>query len=222
MSFAFVSQVPSGSFIVSNQGRSLTSSKSSKCSTTPKMSANWPDDTGPAYEKYLSRFPMDRLNKAPVITINQYPDPAYNSVSVRLGDMLTDIGEGDSLKAGVVIDEEQPPAQSKWEKYYDPATVNEAPFISIYGSSNLPMDKHAICWVQTTVPVSLPTARVLLGDVEPDPELYEDKYIGRLNIAPIVQLDYNSSDDDSIVSVENVYQPLNIVAANAILSQYKS
>ena len=222
MSFAFVSQVPAGSFLVSKQGLSRTSSKSSTCSTTPQMSANWPDDKGPAYEKYLSRFPMDRLNKAPLITINQFPDPAYNSISVRLGDMLTDIGEGNSLKAGVVIDDEQPPAQSKWEKYYDPATVNEAPFISIYGSSNLPMQKHAVCWIQTTVPISLPTARVLLGDVEPDPKLYEDKYAGRLNMIPVIQMNYNTSNDDSTVSVESVYEPLNVVAADLILSQYQS
>lgn len=185
------------------------------------MTANWPDDAGPAYSKYLSKIPTDRLNKAPVITINYYKNPEYDSVSVRLADMAADEGAGNSLKAGISYDEEKAPDVSKWGAYYDPETVNEAPHIDLY-TSPLSFEKHAVSIVQTTVPCSIPTAKALLGDIEPDPTTYEARYEGRLNKAPYVKVMYRTSDEDSGVSVDTTFAPLNMVAASEILSKYRS
>lgn len=186
------------------------------------MTANWSDDTGPAYSKYLSNIPMDRLNKAPMITINKFSNKEYNSVSVRLAQMEADVGAGDSLKAGIEIDDEPAPPVSVWGKYYDPATVHEAPFISLNGSSRMPYEKHSISIVQTTAPLSISTAKEILGGTPPDPALYESRYSDYLNKAPVVTICYGDSDETSRVAIESIPQPLNIPAAEAILSQYRS
>lgn len=181
------------------------------------------DPEGPPFSKYLSLIPPDRLNKAPIISINAFSNPDFNSISVSLADMRADQGAGDSLKAGVSPNDELPPPEEKYADYYDPATLNEAPFISMYGeASGLSFDQHAVCIVQTTVPTSIPTARELLGDAPPDPKLYEIRYQGRLNMAPQVSVNFGTCNDDSTVNVDYNFQPLPMTAASEILSKYRS
>lgn len=184
------------------------------------MTANWPDDPGPAYSKYLSYIPMDRLNKAPIITINSFKNDDYNSVSVRLSLLRADEGAGDTLKAGVYVDSDQGPGEAVWGKYYDPATVNSAPVISM-SADPLSFDKHYISSATSKIPLDLPTAKAILGDVAPDPSRYQYRYMGRLNQAPVVKAMYGGSDENSAISVDTCEMSLNIYAADEMLRKYQ-
>lgn len=180
------------------------------------------DEQGPATSKYLSCIPVDRLNKAPVITINAFSNPDLNSVSVRLADLYADQGAGNTLKAGVCIDDEAGPDESKYAAYYPPETLHEAPVISIYSSADgLPYSKWGVSIAQTPVPTRLDVAKVILGDVPPRPELYP-KYVLKPNMAPDISVTYGSSDENSNIIVDMNTQFLPMAAAAEILAKYRS
>lgn len=180
-----------------------------------------PSPDVPPTSKYLSLIPVDRLNKAPVITINAFSNPEYNSVSVRLADLFDDEGAGDSLKAGIKIDDEPAPDQSKWAAYYPPETVNEAPVISIYsGADKLPFTKWGMCIAQTVIPTRLDEAKKLLGDVPPDPLNYL-RYIPT-NLAPDISVNYGTSAEDSTVTIDVNEQFGSQAAVDVIFAKYRS
>ncbi|CDF40776.1 unnamed protein product [Chondrus crispus] len=175
----------------------------------------------PPTSKYLSFIPVDRLNKAPVITINNFSNEQVNSVSVRLADFFRDEGAGNSVKAGVKIDDEKAPDESKWAKYYDPQTVNEAPIISIYSSvDDLPYTKWGVSIIQTVVPTRLDEGRKLLGDVPPNPDSYKE-YIPNTNMAPDITVSLGATDEQSNVTVDMNTQFTSEAAVEAIFAQFR-
>lgn len=178
------------------------------------------DVNGPAFVKYLSRIPVSRLNKAPIITISKFPNADYNSISVRLADLAADEGAGNSLKAGISLQGEHAPDTSKWERYYRPESVNAAPMISMYGRGEA-YSKHYLSVVPMEVPLRMDEAKKILGDVEPDRALYEKRYEGRLNMAPHVYVQYTEGKKGG-VSVEMTNEPLNLPAAQYILNKYRA
>lgn len=119
------------------------------------------------------------------------------------------------------MDEPGPPVE-KYSKYYDPATLHEAPHISLYGSDGLPFQKHSLCILQTTVAPNFSEAKNLLGDVPPNPSLYEYRYRGRLNKAPCVQICLGDSESENNVNLEINEQPLALYAAAELLAKYRS
>lgn len=168
---------------------------------------------------------MDRLNKAPMISITNIPgdSDAYNGISVQLADMRADEGAGESLRGGVDIDESlmgSAPDPSKYSKYYPVETLHEAPLISLTdGGTDL---KRSLSIIQCETPTSIENAKVVLGDVDPDPMLfsaYTSK--GQLNAAPFVQATYVSSDDDSAVSSDYATIPLDYAGAELIFKKYR-
>lgn len=221
---AFVPTISTGSFV--NRVSPHTEWRAAKCATAPSMTANWPDDNGPAYSKYLSNIPLDRLNKAPVIVINSYANQDHNSVSVRMADLRADEGAGETLRSaaiGIVNEnEEAGPPEWKWAPFYDPATVNQAPVISMAGGDTLPARLHHLCIIQREVPTSIAKGRAILDGPYPDPAAFALRFEGRLNMAPAVQIDAAAVGDEAAVSVETAFYGLNLVAANEILSKFRS
>lgn len=203
--------VPAGAFALSP---SLPSSSPS-LSRGPRMAFN---PVGPPLSSYLSRIPLDRLNKAPVITLNAYPNADFNNITVRLADMARDEFAGETLRAGVVVDATPAPAPEKYEKYYPLSTLHEAPLISLEdgGTDN----KRSLFIVQTTVPTSIANGKILLGDgVAPKPALYAAFDGPDLNKAPYPQIFANG--DDSVAYSESATVALDYAGAELILKKYR-
>lgn len=121
------------------------------------------------------------------------------------------------MKAGVCIDDEAAPDESKYAKYYPPETLHEAPVISMYSrGEGLPQSKWAMCIVQTPVPTRLDVARAILGDVPPSSEMY----VLNPNMAPDISVNYD--DENSTVTVDMNEQFLPMVTAEEILGKYRS
>lgn len=189
-------------------------------SNAPRMTANWPDDDGAPYTKFLSFIPPDRLNKAPVITINAFPNEEYNGVGVRLADMAADGAAGDAIKAGIPPPlEGSPAAESLYSKYYDPATVNEAPLVSVFGSAADP-NKCGFAVIQCATPLRINESAEILEEL-PEEGMYSRFKPDRLNKAPEVRAIRGATLEESVVAVDTVYQPLNLAAAEVILNQYR-
>lgn len=186
-----------------------------------RMTANWPDDTGPAYSKFLPFIPQDRLNKAPIITINSFSNSDYNSVSVRLADMRADEGAGESLRAGVVPNTEPGPSPALWGKFFDPATVHEAPIISINGrAGDYPLASYSLSVTMTPVPTRLTDGQALL-DPLPDPTLYLNRYVGRMNEAPDIVFSQKSDSGEGVVYLNNASVSVSAIQAAQIFSQFE-
>lgn len=205
----------------------LTNNHSKQTQTaTTRMGASIPDPTGPNTTKYLQFIPADRLNKAPIITLNSFKDPHYNSVSVSMPQLPTDLAAGENLKIGVdtFISSEPAPPSSKYSKFYNLDTIHQAPCVSITYSGEDSHTRPAVCISMTGTPLRVGEARNLLetvggAGIAPDPKLYEPFLeANRLNVAPVVKADRV----DSFLEVENVNMPLNLYAANMILEKYRS
>lgn len=219
MSPAFVPGVAPGAFTASTQSSSTCAHPTS----APRMAFN---KVGPDTSKYLSQIPIDRLNKAPMISITKIPGPtdAYNSISVSLVDMARDESAGNSLKAGVFVDEAlvgDAPPPSAYEKYYPQATLHEAPLISLCdGGTEL---TRSMAIIQCEAPTSMVDAEAMLGDgVPPSPVLYRAFDNEKLNQAPCCEANRGPSDDESVVAAPFTSIPLDMVGASVILNKYRS
>lgn len=196
-----------------------------------------PDLEGPNTSKYLQFIPPDRLNKAPMITLNSFNNAEYNNISIMMPTLPRDIAEGDSVKQTAVADVDEEyvddvPSSSKWAKYYPVDTVNQAPLISInYSKSATPEQSGILLVDAATVFPTVDLAKEILGkDVVPDPQLYpaftkeEDNGGMRLNKAPfftIVAPEQTGLNEDGYVSMESTNMPLDTHAAELILNTYR-
>jgi hypothetical protein len=218
MSPAFIPGVAAGAFTAATQ----TPATCGRRAAAPRMAFN---EVGPATSKYLSQIPIDRLNKAPMITINRIPGATdeYNSVSVALVDMARDEAAGNALKAGICIDDalvNDAPPQSKYAKYYPQPTLHEAPFISFSDGGTERTRSMAI--IQTSVKTSMVDAKAVLGDgVPPSPMLYRAFDNGKLNQAPCCEANRGPSDEQSVVAAPYTTIPLDYVGASLIFKKYR-
>jgi hypothetical protein len=180
---------------------------------------------GPDTSKYLSFIPLDRLNKAPMISITRIPNSngSCDSVSVSLVDMARDESAGTTLKAGVKVDPElvsAAPSPGKYASYYPQETLHEAPYISITDrGTDL---TRTLTIVQAAVPTSMTAGAEILAGPPADPIAYRFfDTPSRLNKAPIVQATYVTSNWDSAVSAVSSTIPLDYAGAELILSKYR-
>lgn len=219
MTTAFIPAAGSGAF-TTHRSSSITNISSGRraavATTTPCMTANWPDDTSAPYTKYLSQIPMDRLNKAPFISMIDVPDTDYNSMSMSLNTIAPDESAAASLLAGIYVDEEEAPSSDIWGKYYDPETVNEAPIITMVGDKDLPYERQYVCVLQSQVKTSITDAWSILDPPPPTELMYGAKYKNRFNKAPYIQVFEPTADSEGSVVVENVTVALNIFNASKI------
>lgn len=220
MSPAFVPGAAPGAFTAAPRAP-CTSARPARAG--PRMAYN---EVGPDTRKYLSYIPVDRLNKAPLISVNAIPGPsdAYNSVSVQLVDMPRDEAAGDSLKAGVYVDPsliDDAPAPAKYEKYFPRETLHEAPLISIQdGGTDL---KRSMLIVQCEIPTSIVEAEAVKGDgVPPNPMLYSKMDNPTLNKAPCVEVLQGETEEGSVVQTPFATIPLDYVGASIIFNKYKT
>lgn len=184
-----------------------------------------PDVNGPSLSSYLQFIPADRLNKAPVISINSFKNDEYNNVSITMPVLPADVAEGDAVRLSTeTVDEylERVPDKSKYEKYYDPATVNEAPIISIAQASGLSPDQWSVSLTMSTIFPTVDQAQTILGnDTPPSPALYPAYTEDRLNIAPAFTIVPSDGDEPGYIGLESVNTPLNSYAAQYILDTYR-
>lgn len=229
--FAFVPSVPAGAFTAN--GTTFTSpstppaAKDSSLRVATSMTVRTePDPTGPATQKYLQFIDTDRLNKAPVITINQFKNSDYNSISLSLPILNANIANGDNEKAGVdtFISDDSVPAPSKYAKYYDPKTLHEAPDISVYFHGDSYM-QPTVSVSQSETPLRVEMAKEILdnyaGNTPLGPSLYPDFTEDRINKAPVLTIS-DTNESDRRVEIESVNMPLNIFDAELILAKYRS
>ncbi len=185
------------------------------------MCARTPGDESAAPSKYSQYISGSRLNKAPLITMNSFADENCSNISVSLVELHTDLGAAASLLAGEgwAPPREAGPDPSLYSKYYDPATVNRAPFVTVSGSAK----KYKMCAISVAM-LDVPL-RVNLPQAILDQNLGGSEYISimeGLPIAPEIQLiDKKDSDAKNVVNVSFPVQPLNLVGAQVILNKYR-
>lgn len=219
---AFIPTTPSSSFSPRQNVLANSANKSPKRHVTPMATANFPEDAAAPYTKYLQFIPPGRLNKAPIITLNSYPDEFYNNISIRWTDAVADQSAAATLTAGLDISDEKPQPESVWGKYYDPETVNMAPYISLSGSADQSADTQYVFLVNTVVPTNVNDGKAILDGAPPDPAIYVLPFWGRLNEAPFVSVSGPEESDKPSVSDEMVPVGLNTYAAEQILATYRS
>lgn len=227
---AFIPVIASSSF-TPQRASLLQATSKAPGSCTPTMStANFPADVAAPYGKYLQFLPPGRVNKAPVITINNVGNEAHNSVDVRLADLVADQSAAATMLAGLHPSSEKAPAAALWSRYYDPETVNEAPLISMNGGADMQARWQYVCVVQTTVPTNEDAGAAILASAPLDPDhlavrtRIENDYraAGRLDMAPYVSVTSPSPPDSGSVKSEDAIVGLNLYAAKQILAQYRS
>jgi len=192
-----------------DEGRSV----SPKAKLTPPPPAN--------AAAYSSRFPPSRLNRAPSIVINNIgSSDETRSVIVSNVEVQTDIGAGDSLKAGVTSTPTGAPEAAAAVARFYPSGMNVAPFVSVQDTKN--PYTQSVSVVMSEVPVNLGAgAAVLGGDSEPSSEALTT-FAGRgLNQAPNVTATYRTSNEDSLVYMDKTEVPLPMAEAAAILAKYR-
>lgn len=217
--------MPAPAFLPGVAPGAFTSSASCKTAATspisaPRMAYN---PVGPPHDKYLSRIPIDRLNKAPMITVTNVPGigDAHNSIRVALVDMARDEAAGETLRAGVYVDpalEGAAPAPSKYEEYYPRDTLHEAPIISVQngGTDN----SRSVSVIQASVKTSMIWAELMLGDgIAPDPAACMWMEGPMMNKAPFAQV--IEAGDKSVAYSEDATVPLDYIGANIILNKYR-
>lgn len=139
-----------------------------------QMCARTPGDTAAPPSKYAQFISPDRLNKAPMISLGSFPNEEANYISVSLNTVRAEESAAASLKGyenGHNPSDSGQADPALWSQYYDPATVNQAPFIFICGQAtgvgNF-MNKLSIGLSMKAVPlqVRLP-ADILANDPKP-------------------------------------------------------
>lgn len=188
-----------------------------------RMCARTPGDASASPSKYSQYINASRLNKAPLISVNNYPNKDYNYVSVSLATLPTDIGAATTLLAGVAGAETYAPSAGPdvWGAYYDAATINTAPFISIAGSDK-DASKCAVAVAMYEVPLQKNVPKAILeasGDADPDAGravMYR-----RPAKVPVIKAVDGGDDYKSQVSIEFPIAYPNLAAAEAILNQYR-
>lgn len=193
-------------------------------SHAPRMCARIPGDTAAAPSKYNQYIDATRLNKAPLITINAFPNQDYNNVTVSLATLTADEGAAASVakpKGHNPAGSEQADS-SLWSKYYDVNTVNTAPYVRVMQRPG----EFAVGITMTEVPLQVNASQDILDGsiVRALPVPIDDVKVTLRadNKAPVIILedrgDPMGADSASVAMVE---QPLNLAAAEYILQLYR-
>lgn len=197
------------------------------------MCARTPGDENPRPSLYSQYIDSSRLNKAPFLTINDFGNEEFNSISVELKTLGRDLPAAASLK--VDLDRGHAPtgstqaSPSLWSKYYSPANVNKAPFVFVNGSYARPND-CGVGVIFADVPLQVNAPQQILDDIvrleTPDAVPLTDKSSlmpnGGDNAAPVITLnDRGDPDGADSVGLEMIDIGLNEYAASLILKKYQ-
>lgn len=190
---------------------------------TTRMCARTPGDESAAPSLYSQYINASRLNKAPLISLGDYPNKDANYVSVSLTTLRTDVAAAKTLLAGVAGAETYAPSAGPdvWGAYLDPKTINQAPFVAIAGSGTEP-NKCAVQVTMQEVPMQKNVPKAILDNAGPPCNVETAKKIfSRPAKVPVINIVDKGNVYDSQVSIEFPVAIPNPAAAEAILSTYR-
>ncbi len=211
----------------------IQNSRSTSLRDGPKMCARTPGDENPNPSLYSQYIDSSRLNKAPILTINNFGNEDYNSVGLELKTLARDLPAAASLKVDVDRGHARTgPTQANptlWSKYYSASDVNKAPFVFVNGSYDRAND-CAVGVAFTDVPLQVDAPQQILDSIvqleNSDAAPLADK--GSLmpnagdNMAPIITLnDRGDPDGADSVGLEMVDIGLNEFVAESLLKKYR-
>lgn len=184
----------------------------------PRMCARTPGDTAAAPSKYAQWIDSSRLNKAPMITLNAFPNEEYNNVSVALTTLQADQAAAAqiSVTKGHCPTDSGQADSSKWESHYSKETVNSAPFVFVNGSASDPLS-CAVGVTMTQVPLQVEVPQNIL-DMPVGASAQVDALTMGNSFAPDIML--NQVGDNVQFAMTQV--PLNPAAAEYILKKYQA
>lgn len=201
----------------------------SKSSTA--MCAVTPGDSTANRSKYAAFIDSSRLNKAPIININAFPNEDYNYVSVEMQVIRAEEYAAASFPkpAGHDPKDASRASEDKWAAHFDPKTVNTAPFIHIIDGKSDKQRGIGVSWNEVALQVNVPEAilgSTLIPVFGPVAKSYgsKSKSSSISDLAPEISISGKGDDpygSDS-VSVAMVKQPLNLYNAELILKKYRT
>lgn len=204
-----------------------TRGASSSTRGSTRMCARTPGDTAAPPSTYSQYIDASRLNKAPIINLNAFPNADYNNVSVSLDVVRADQGAA----AQIAVEGHNPKDSAQadpalWSKYYSPDTVNQAPFIFFTGTIKDPINcGFGVTFTDVPLQVAAPAAILAEASFEPAPawQPKQAALLGALmpkggdNMAPEFSFDPNGEGKIGVTMTE---QPGNMAVAEYILRKY--
>lgn len=184
------------------------------------MTNDYPNTEAPPSSTY-SRISVSRLNKAPLIQINAFPNSDFNNISVSLNEVRVDKPQGIALRNGIPV-EVDVSRRKEVEYLYKGREMNTAPVISICkgGKDDDDYRGRSVYLGMQTIFKNLRNAQNILEEQN----LTRDKKAREGQVremqqeqAPYVRL----ARDQDYAGVEQAKVPLDFAGAQMILNKYQ-